>query len=117
MKNLQQLRSPFLSTIMAAVIGVSLSSTVMAAGIDVGVKAGVGADARVGASGAAQADGTADGHMSVSGNDNGNAQWQNGATRGKDRVMERMNPNGTEPEAELETTGKAAAKGQRSGMR
>lgn len=117
MQKPQQLRSPFLSTIMAAVVGVSLSSAVLAAGIDVGVKAGVGADARVGTSGAAQAGGTADGHMSASGSDNGNAQWQSGAIRGMDRATERMPPNDTEPEAELEAAGKAAVKGKRSGMR
>lgn len=123
MQKPQQLRTPFLSTIMTAVVCVGFSSAVMAAGVGVGVNAGggvdagVGADARVGASGAAQAGGTADGYMSPSGSDNNNAQWQSGATRGMDRATERMNPNGTEPEAGFEATGKAAVKGKRSGTR
>lgn len=123
MQKPQQLRTQFLSTIMTAVVCVGFSSAVMAAGVGVGVNAGggvdagVGADARVGASGAAQAGGTADGYMSPSGSDNNNAQWQSGATRGMDRATERMNPNGTVPEAGLEATGKAAVKGKRSGTR
>lgn len=127
MQKPQQLRTQFLSTIMTAVVCVGFSSAVMAAGVGVGVNAGVGvdagvgADARVGASGAAQAGGTADGYMSPSGSDNNNAQWKSGAARGMDRATERMNPNGTVPEAGLEATGMAtgtaAVKGKRSGTR
>lgn len=117
MQKPQQLRTQFLSTIMTAVVCVGFSGAVMAAGVGVGVKAGAGVDAGVGASGAAQAGGTADGHMSESGSDNNNAQWQSEATRGMDRATERMNPNGTVPEAGLEAAGTAAVKGQRSGTR
>ena len=112
----QQLRSQVLALIMATVAGVGFATTVTAADMDAGVKAGTEADFKGVVPDAAQAGGVADGHMSPSGHEAGNAQWKSGATRGMDRAGERMSPDVAEPEAVPGDTRKATAKRKRSSM-
>lgn len=114
-QNALQIRTRLL-TIMA---GGFLATAASAASVGVGVDATVGAGAQVTAPDAAQAGGRADAHMSPSGSANSNGQWQSGATRGAERAAERMgtNSDGTEPSAaaDLEASGKTAAKAKRPG--
>jgi hypothetical protein len=115
-QNAQQIRTQLLTVIMAGVAGVGFAAAATAAGVGGGVNANVGAGAQVVAP-EAQAGGSADVHMSPSGSENSNAQWQGGATRGADRAAARMGTNvdGLEPStaAELGAAGQAAAKAKR----
>lgn len=112
----QQLRSQVLALIMATVGGVGFATTVTAADMDAGVKAGAEAGFKGVVPDAAQAGGVADGHMSPSSHEEGNAQWKSGATRGMDRAGERTSPDAAEPEAVTGDTRKATAKRKRSSM-
>ena len=108
-QNAQQVRTKFLTLIMAGVAGVGFAAAATAAGVGVGVNANVGAGA--------QAGGAADAHMSTSGSANSNAQWQSSATRGADRAAERTSTQGSEMNqsgsAGVDATGTATAKGKR----
>lgn len=99
-------RTQLLTAIMAGVASVGFAAGATAASLGAGAK--VGADAKVSAPANAQAGGSAEAHMSPSGSDNGNAQWQSGATRGPDRALER---EGTSVESTTEA--EAAAQGKR----
>jgi len=112
----QQLRSQILAMIIASVAGVGFATAVTAAERDAGAKAASEADIKGEVPDAAQAGGVADGHMSPSGQEEGNAQWKSGATRGLDRAGERMSPDIADPEAVTGDTGKATAKRNRPSM-
>jgi hypothetical protein len=116
MKQNAQVRTPLLTVIMAAVASVGFASAATAAGVGGGVNTKVGAGVQV-APPEAQAGGSADAHMSPTGSENSNPQWQGAATQGADRAAARMGTNvdALEPStaAELEAAGQASAKAKR----
>jgi hypothetical protein len=115
MKQNAQIRTQLLTVIMAGVASVGFAAAATAAGVGGGVNTNVGAGAQVAPE--AQAGGSADAHMSTTGSENSNAQWQGGATQGADRAAARMGTtvDGLEPStpAELEAVGQATAKAKR----
>lgn len=116
MKQNAQVRTKFLTAIMAGVAGVGFVTAATAVGID---HTAVGAGAEVAAPIKSQAGGRAEANMDPTGSASSNAQWQSGATRGADRAAERASTTVEALEqstaAELEAIGKPSAK--RSGTR
>lgn len=112
----QPLRNPVWALIIASVAGVGFATAVTAAERDAGVKAGAETEIKGVMPDAAQSGGVAAGHMSPAGQEEGNAQWKSGATRGLDRAGERMSPDVADPETATGDTGKATAKHNRPRM-